>query len=159
EDGFAGGVGFVGIAVAVLARNHPLAIVPAALLFGTLSQGGLAVNFLVPKEIVDVLMAVVILAVAIASARGRGRRGGGSCSRGCGVRCPTRSQRLAARYPSGRGSSILRSRGRYLWARLAPRWGLTTRTARSAASAAVSLRAWRCSFCTAWQPFACMPIR
>ena len=69
EEGFGGGVGYMGIAVAVLARNHPLWVIPAALLFGTLSQGGLVVNFLVPKEIVDVLMAVVILAVAIASRR------------------------------------------------------------------------------------------
>jgi simple sugar transport system permease protein len=36
----------------------------AALLFATLSQGGLAVNALVPKQMVDVLQAVVILAVA-----------------------------------------------------------------------------------------------
>jgi simple sugar transport system permease protein len=78
EEGFAGGVGFVGIAVAVLARNHPLAILPAALFFGMLSQGGLAVGFLVPKEIVDVLQAVVIFAVAIASARGRGEVPGSS---------------------------------------------------------------------------------
>jgi simple sugar transport system permease protein len=67
EEGFGGGVGYMGIAVAVLARNHPIWIVPAALLFGTLSHGGLVVNFLVPKEIVDILMAVVILSVAIAS--------------------------------------------------------------------------------------------
>src|SRR5262249_8921009 len=69
EEGFGGGVGYMGIAVAVLARNHPLWIIPAALLFGTLSQGGLVVNFLVPKEIVDVLMAGGILSVAIASRR------------------------------------------------------------------------------------------
>jgi len=74
EEGFTGGVGYMGIAVAVLARNHPLAIIPAALFFGTLSQGGLVVNFLVPKEMVDVLQAVVIVAVAVASAQ-LGRRG------------------------------------------------------------------------------------
>jgi ABC-type uncharacterized transport system permease subunit len=39
-------------------------IVLAALLFATLSQGGLAVNALVPKQMVDVLQAVVILAVS-----------------------------------------------------------------------------------------------
>ena len=39
-------------------------LVLAALLFATLSQGGLAVNALVPKQMVDVLQAVVILAVA-----------------------------------------------------------------------------------------------
>jgi simple sugar transport system permease protein len=38
--------------------------VVAALLFATISQGGLAVNALVPKEFVDVLQAVVIIAVA-----------------------------------------------------------------------------------------------
>jgi simple sugar transport system permease protein len=33
-------------------------------LFATISQGGLAVNALVPKQIVEVLQAVVIIAVA-----------------------------------------------------------------------------------------------
>jgi len=37
----------------------------AALLFATLSQGGLAVNALVPKQMVDVLQAVVIIAVSV----------------------------------------------------------------------------------------------
>src|SRR6185436_10742948 len=57
EDGFSGGIGYMGIAVAVLGRAHPLGVVLAALLFGTLSQGGLAVNAVVPKEIVDVMQA------------------------------------------------------------------------------------------------------
>ena len=64
EEGFATGAGFLGIAVALVGRNHPLGIVLAALLFATLSQGGLAVNALVPKQMVDVLTAVVILAVS-----------------------------------------------------------------------------------------------
>ena len=64
EEGFATGAGFLGIAVALVGRSHPLGIVLAALLFATLSQGGLAVNALVPKQMVDVLQAVVILAVA-----------------------------------------------------------------------------------------------
>jgi simple sugar transport system permease protein len=64
EEGFATGAGFLGIAVALVGRNHPAGIVIAALLFATLSQGGLAVNALVPKQMVDVLQAVVILAVA-----------------------------------------------------------------------------------------------
>jgi simple sugar transport system permease protein len=67
EDGFSGGIGYMGIAVAVLARAHPLGVIASALLFGTLSQGALAVNAVVPKEIVDVLMAVIIFAVAAAS--------------------------------------------------------------------------------------------
>ena len=66
EEGFAAGAGFLGIAVALVGRNHPLGILLAALLFATLSQGGLAVNALVPKQLVDILQAVVILAVATA---------------------------------------------------------------------------------------------
>lgn len=66
EEGFATGSGFLGIAVALVGRNHPVGIVLAALLFATLSQGGLAVNALVPKQMVDVLQAVVILAVVTA---------------------------------------------------------------------------------------------
>jgi simple sugar transport system permease protein len=67
EDGFSGGVGFVGIAVALLGRAHPAGVVLAALLFGTLSQGGLAINALVPKELVDVLQALVVLALLCTS--------------------------------------------------------------------------------------------
>jgi simple sugar transport system permease protein len=39
-------------------------VVLAAILFATISQGGLAVNAVVPKEFGDVLQAVVIIAVA-----------------------------------------------------------------------------------------------
>jgi len=65
EEGFATGAGFLGIAVAIVGRSHPVGIVLAALLFATLSQGGLAVNALVPKQMVDVLQAVVIIAVSV----------------------------------------------------------------------------------------------
>jgi simple sugar transport system permease protein len=64
EEGFAAGSGFLGIAVALVGRNHPLGVVIAALLFATISQGGLAVNAIVPKQMVEVLTAVVIIAVA-----------------------------------------------------------------------------------------------
>ncbi len=64
EEGFASGAGFLGIAVALVGRNHPAGVVVAALLFATISQGGLAVNALVPKQMVEVLTAVVIIAVA-----------------------------------------------------------------------------------------------
>jgi ABC-type uncharacterized transport system permease subunit len=66
EEGFAAGSGFLGIAVALVGRNHPVGVVIASLLFATLSQGALAVNALVPKQMVDVLTAVVIIAVATA---------------------------------------------------------------------------------------------
>jgi simple sugar transport system permease protein len=64
EESFASGAGFLGIAVAIVGRNHPLGVVLAAFAFATMSQGGLAVNAVVPKQIVDVLQAVVIIAVA-----------------------------------------------------------------------------------------------
>ncbi len=66
EDGFAGGAGFLGIAVALVGRNHPVGVVLAALFFATLSQGGLAINAMVPKQMVEVLQGIVILAVAMA---------------------------------------------------------------------------------------------
>ncbi len=64
EEGFAAGAGFMGIAVALVGRNHPLGVVLAALFFATLSQGGLAINAVVPKQLVEVLEGIVILAVA-----------------------------------------------------------------------------------------------
>jgi general nucleoside transport system permease protein len=65
EDAFAGGAGYLGIAVALVGRNHPVGIVLAALLFATLSQGGLAIHALVPKDLVDVLQGLVIIAIAV----------------------------------------------------------------------------------------------
>jgi ABC-type uncharacterized transport system permease subunit len=65
EEGFAGGSGFLGIAVALVGRNHPLGVVLAAFFFATLSQGGLAIHAFVPKQMVEVLQGVVILAVAM----------------------------------------------------------------------------------------------
>ena len=61
ELGFTGGAGFIGIAVALLGRNHPLGVLVAALFFGALSYGALVVNQRVPRELVEVLMALVIL--------------------------------------------------------------------------------------------------
>ena len=49
-------------------------------LFGTLSQGALAINALVPKEIVEILQAVIILAVVASNQEVRAalrREGGG----------------------------------------------------------------------------------
>jgi simple sugar transport system permease protein len=75
EDGFSGGVGYMGIAVAVLGGMRPLGVVGAALLFGTLSQGALSVNAIVPKELVDVMQAVIIFAVVAAAPEVRRRLG------------------------------------------------------------------------------------
>ena len=61
EQGFSGGAGFLGIAVALLARNQPAAVIVAALFFGALSYGGLVINERVPKELIEILQALVIL--------------------------------------------------------------------------------------------------
>ena len=68
ERDIGAGTGFMGIAVALLGRGHPAGIVAAAFLFATLSHGGLGVSELVPKELVEILQAVIILAVAAAAA-------------------------------------------------------------------------------------------
>jgi general nucleoside transport system permease protein len=61
-------LGFTGIAVAFLGRNHPAGIVLAAILFGILSRGedGLAVSTELPREIVIILQGLLILSVVIA---------------------------------------------------------------------------------------------
>jgi simple sugar transport system permease protein len=71
EEGLGAGAGFGGIAVAMLGRGSATGLIAAALLFGTLAQGGLALNAHVPKEVMDILSAVVICGVALAES---GRR-------------------------------------------------------------------------------------
>jgi simple sugar transport system permease protein len=56
--------GFVGIAVALMGRNHPIGILLAAVLFGALYQGGNELQYVIPglsKEMVVVIQALVIL--------------------------------------------------------------------------------------------------
>jgi simple sugar transport system permease protein len=63
--------------VSLLGGNHPFGVIPAALLFGGLDRGGFAINALVPKEIVDIMQAMVILLVIVlvpALSRARQRR-------------------------------------------------------------------------------------
>jgi simple sugar transport system permease protein len=71
ESGLGAGAGFTGIAVALLGHGRPLGLVAAALLLGTLEQGGLAVNAYVPMEGMTILEGVVILVVALSDARVR----------------------------------------------------------------------------------------
>lgn len=62
--GFTGGYGFVGIAVALMGRNHPAGIVLAAVLFGALYQGGSELSFDMPavsRDLVVVIQGLVIL--------------------------------------------------------------------------------------------------
>ncbi len=61
---FPGGAGFVGIAVALMGRNHPVGILLSALLFGALAQGGSQLSFDMPKinrDMVVVIQGLVIL--------------------------------------------------------------------------------------------------
>ena len=61
---FPSGAGFVGIAVALMGRNHPLGIFLAAVLFGALAQGGSQLSFDMPKinrDMVVVIQGLVIL--------------------------------------------------------------------------------------------------
>lgn len=63
EFGFSNNLGFTSIAVTLLAKNNPIGIIFTALLFGVLDYGGLAVNTVVPKEIMLVFQALVILSI------------------------------------------------------------------------------------------------
>lgn len=63
------GLGFNGIAVALLGKNHPLGVVLAAILFGILNYGGAIVNIFtagrIPRELIMVLQAVIVIFVVI----------------------------------------------------------------------------------------------
>jgi general nucleoside transport system permease protein len=61
---FTGGAGYVGIAVALMGRNHPVGIVLAAILFGALYQGGSELSFDMPtltRDMVVVIQGLIIL--------------------------------------------------------------------------------------------------
>ena len=78
-DNFSSGIGFMGIAVALLGRNTPLGVLFAALLFGILNTGALEVDVFtdVPRELILVLQAVTIFLVVVGNellARRRERR-------------------------------------------------------------------------------------
>lgn len=72
---FSPGYGFDGIAVALLARNHPVGILPAALLFGALRTADrwLQLSTGVARDIVVIIQAVALLAVGIQSTLTRRR--------------------------------------------------------------------------------------
>ena len=59
----ASGAGFIGIAVALMGRNHPIGVVLAALLFGFLFQGGAELGLWtkIPIELRTVVQGLVIL--------------------------------------------------------------------------------------------------
>lgn len=59
------GAGFIGIAVALMGRNHPIGILLAALLFGFLYQGAAELSFweAIPRELIYVIQGLVILLI------------------------------------------------------------------------------------------------
>ncbi|RFB81347.1 ABC transporter permease [Methylovirgula sp. 4M-Z18] len=65
---FPAGAGFVGIAVALMGRAHPVGIVLASILFGMLYQGGEALRFEMPNissDMVTVIQGLIVLFAAL----------------------------------------------------------------------------------------------
>ncbi len=79
QHGFSPQYGYTGIAVALLARAHPVAILLSAFLFGIFEQGAGAMERIhhVPAPLVTILMGMIILFI-LAADLWRGRRGGES---------------------------------------------------------------------------------
>ena len=65
---FVSGAGFVGIAVSLMGRNHPIGIVLAAILFGVLYQGGAELSFDMPTITRDMIMVIQGLVILFAGA-------------------------------------------------------------------------------------------
>ncbi len=65
QPGFNTGLGFDGITVALLGRNNPLGLIPAALLIGAMKGGANVMQFdaKVPNEIIDVIQALMLFFV------------------------------------------------------------------------------------------------
>ena len=66
QPGFNVGLGFDGITIALLARAHPLGVIPAALLVGAMRAGSNQMQFSagVSPEIIDVILALILFLVA-----------------------------------------------------------------------------------------------
>jgi simple sugar transport system permease protein len=80
QTSFATSVGFDAIAVALLARSNPIAIIPAAILFGAMRAGAgqMQIEARTPRELVDVLQSIILLVLVVLPviARALGGRGG-----------------------------------------------------------------------------------
>ena len=65
-QGFSAGYGFDSIAIALLGKSHPLGVVLAALLFGTLRSGATRMQSLagIPIDIISIIQGLVIIFVA-----------------------------------------------------------------------------------------------
>jgi ABC-type uncharacterized transport system permease subunit len=91
---FAANLGFNGIGVALLGRNHPVGVVLGALLFGGLTSGAQEMQFStdVPLDLTDVLLAVILLFVTatklvelVVGKRARALASGTHLERGLGL--------------------------------------------------------------------------
>ncbi len=81
--GFSPDYGFLGIAVALVARNHPIGILFSAFLFGGLQKGASDLDLeteKVSRELSVLLQAVLILAISAQGFSLRGRKRGASLS-------------------------------------------------------------------------------
>ncbi len=65
-DQFSAGFGFTGIAVALLAKNNPIGVIAAAILFGALSAGAgtMQLEAEVPAKVIFIIQALIIFLVA-----------------------------------------------------------------------------------------------
>jgi ABC-type uncharacterized transport system permease subunit len=63
---FSADLGFMGVAVALLGKNHPIGVIFAAILFGALQTGSAAMDRLtsVPRELITIIQALIIFFVA-----------------------------------------------------------------------------------------------
>jgi len=66
QPGFNVGLGFDGITIALLARTHPLGVIPAALLIGAMQAGSSRMQFdaHVAAQIIDVVQALILFFVS-----------------------------------------------------------------------------------------------
>ncbi|VAW43476.1 ABC transporter, permease protein 1 (cluster 11, riboflavin/purine nucleoside/unknown) [hydrothermal vent metagenome] len=66
QPGFNAGLGFDGITIALLARTHPLGVIPAALLVGAMQAGSSQMQFdaNVQSQIIDVIQALILFFVS-----------------------------------------------------------------------------------------------
>lgn len=64
-DQFSSGFGFTGIAVALLAKNNPLGVIPAAILFGALSAGAgtMQLQAGVSQKVISIIQGTIIFLV------------------------------------------------------------------------------------------------
>ena len=65
-NGVSAGLGFEGMAVALLVNNNPIGIIFSGILFGALASGGLnmALSAEVPQEIIAIIQAIIIFFIA-----------------------------------------------------------------------------------------------